>query len=342
MNRNRQPEGIPAGGQWATGSKSESSVELDPVSSMVDRLREAGLAAENINTGGDVMAATVTTPDLTIEVLDEGDEFVVVYRTEGDDPTVETFDSPEGAVARAGELVSQKPTGWHVTPEDADVEWLRGDSISATIATERALVSHSADYDLPHVRTTYQWTVEDDDNLRELASGVEKHQGAARAAAEKALRQHEQARKLQTTQTSTHPEIVARWGTDEPGWMDVPDDVAERVSEELPRDASGRTTTPGGVPDFKDQTITPDACRVEISRAMRPTIVVDLPDHKTTVRVTSSDTVFSGEDDRVSDDDKAALKRWLTPYAAQVDVVADVIRRHGWLDPHEHTRLSQP
>lgn len=42
MNRNRQPEGIPTGGQFATGSKSESDVELNTRPPLVESTRQRG------------------------------------------------------------------------------------------------------------------------------------------------------------------------------------------------------------------------------------------------------------------------------------------------------------
>lgn len=125
--QSRQPEGIPAGGQWSTASKAESDVDLkSPYDEAVDRasdeqgitpilsaLEEKGLSSYADQTGGFTMVATVPTRARHICITDDSSpgnpSFILAQPTheeieEGEEGDYEVFTTIEGAAARAKEI----------------------------------------------------------------------------------------------------------------------------------------------------------------------------------------------------------------------------------------------
>lgn len=80
---------------------------------------------------------------------------------------------------------------WEPSPEDSTVVWtlpVDGCDLYAAVNTVEVFGT-SADYDLPHKQTSWAWMVADARTGTEVASGESPREGAARSAAETALRE---------------------------------------------------------------------------------------------------------------------------------------------------------
>ncbi|WP_221286379.1 hypothetical protein [Cellulomonas hominis] len=109
------------------------------------------------------------------------------------------------------------------------------------------------------------------------------------------------------------------------------------------RDYSDEVTLPAGQPAFTypHQDMVIDHATIEIGADWRPRLRIRMPRaYKTSAVITSDGATWSGEHDRMDDDDMAAIEEWLAPWLERVDAAAHTIRTHGWLDPEEYLRLS--
>jgi len=143
---------------------------------------------------------------------------------------------------------------------------------------------------------------------------------------------------------TTPREVADRWGTTTTDWINDPAMLCVLLADEVYR---GRTAYEALVPMASwPMWIDDDLCIVDVDLTvepnMRPAIEVTLPRrYKTRVTVTSDGARFDGEHDRLSPDDKVALGWWLAPVTRELEIKADVMRRHaGYLDPEEYQRLA--
>lgn len=144
--------------------------------------------------------------------------------------------------------------------------------------------------------------------------------------------------------TPERARVIAGWGQARPDWINERDEVDDALWDALragTKATGDEVPLPPHFPLLTDPDLVVTAAYLDLGEDLRPALRLALPrEYRTRARATSDGVTWEGEYDRLSPDDMAAIEAWTTPHLERVDAAADVIRRHGWLDPLEFHLLT--